>query len=76
MAGYAVMVEGVRHLLVRDMDPLAVDEGLNLEPISYLVAWQRQEPCEVVGGVAAGQHARSIAASPGASSRRRRHEVA
>jgi hypothetical protein len=38
----------VRHLLVLDMDLLAVDEKLGLEPINYLLARQEQEPCEVV----------------------------
>jgi len=38
----------VRHLLVLDMDLLAVDEKLGLEPINYLLASQKQEPCEVV----------------------------
>jgi hypothetical protein len=37
-----------RYLLVLDMDLLAVDEELDLEPINYLVAQQQQEPCEVV----------------------------
>jgi hypothetical protein len=37
-----------RYLLVLDMDLLAVDEQLDLEPISYLVAKQQQGPCEVV----------------------------
>jgi hypothetical protein len=37
-----------RYLLVLDMDLLAVDEQLDLEPINYLVARQEQEPCEVV----------------------------
>jgi hypothetical protein len=37
-----------RYLLVLDMDLLAVDEKLDLEPINYLVARQEQEPCEVV----------------------------
>jgi hypothetical protein len=37
-----------RYLLVLDMDLLAVDEELDLEPINYLVARQEQEPCEVV----------------------------
>jgi hypothetical protein len=37
-----------RYLLVLDMDLLAVDEELDLEPISYLVTRQEQEPCEVV----------------------------
>src|ERR1019366_3725097 len=37
-----------RYLLVLDMDLLAVDEQLGLKPISYLVARQEQEPCEVV----------------------------
>jgi hypothetical protein len=37
-----------RYLLVLDMDLLAVDEELDLEPISYLVARQEEEPCEVV----------------------------
>jgi hypothetical protein len=37
-----------RYLLVLDMDLLAMDEEHNLEPISYLVGKQAQEPCEVV----------------------------
>ena len=37
-----------RYLLVVDMDFLAVDEMLDLQPISYLVTRQEQEPCEVV----------------------------
>jgi hypothetical protein len=37
-----------RYLLVLDMDLLAVDEELDLQPINYLVARQEQEPCEVV----------------------------
>jgi hypothetical protein len=37
-----------RYLLVLDMDLLAVDRKLGLEPISYLVARQEEEPCEVV----------------------------
>jgi hypothetical protein len=37
-----------RYLLVLDMDLLALDEELDLEPINYLVARQEQEPCEVV----------------------------
>jgi hypothetical protein len=37
-----------RYLLVLDMDLLAVDEELDLEPISYLVAKQEQAPGEVV----------------------------
>jgi hypothetical protein len=37
-----------RYLLVLDMDLLAVDEELDLEPISYLVARLEEEPCEVV----------------------------
>lgn len=37
-----------RYLLVVDMDFLALDEQLGLQPISYLVARQEQEPCEVV----------------------------
>jgi hypothetical protein len=42
-------VTGVRrYLLVLDMDLLAVDEELDLEPISYLVAKQEQAPGEVV----------------------------
>ena len=38
----------MRHLLVLDMDLLAVDEKFDLEPVSYLIARQEQEPCEVV----------------------------
>jgi hypothetical protein len=37
-----------RYLLVLDMDLLAMDEEHDLEPISYLVAKQEQEPCEVI----------------------------
>jgi hypothetical protein len=37
-----------RYLVVLDMDLLAADEELELEPISYLVAQQEQEPCEAV----------------------------
>jgi hypothetical protein len=37
-----------RYLLVLDMDLLALDEELDLEPINYLVARQEQEPCEAV----------------------------
>jgi hypothetical protein len=37
-----------RYLLVLDMDLLAVDEELDLEPINYLAARQEQETCEVV----------------------------
>ena len=37
-----------RYLLVLDMDLLAADERLGLEPISYLLARQQEQPCEVV----------------------------
>jgi hypothetical protein len=37
-----------RYLLVLDMDLLALDEELDLEPINYLVARQEDEPCEVM----------------------------
>ena len=37
-----------RYLLVLDMDLLALDEELGLEPVSYLVAQQEQRPCDVV----------------------------
>jgi hypothetical protein len=37
-----------RCLLVLDMDLLALDEELDLEPVNYLVAQQEQQPCEVV----------------------------
>jgi hypothetical protein len=37
-----------RYLLVLDMDLLALDEELDLEPINYLVARQEEGPCEVV----------------------------
>jgi hypothetical protein len=37
-----------RYLLVLDEDLLTVDEELGLEPISYLVERQEQEPCEVI----------------------------
>jgi hypothetical protein len=35
-----------RYLVVLDMDFLAADEELDLEPINYLVAQQEQEACE------------------------------
>jgi hypothetical protein len=37
-----------RYLLVLDMDLLALDEELDLEPVNYLVAQQEQQPSEVV----------------------------
>jgi hypothetical protein len=37
-----------RYLVVLDMDLLAMDDEHGLEPISYLVARQEEEPCEVV----------------------------
>ena len=37
-----------RYLLVLDMDLLAVDEQLGLEPISYLLVRQEEQPSEVV----------------------------
>jgi hypothetical protein len=37
-----------RYLLVLDMDLLALDEELDLEPVNYLVAQQEQQPCDVV----------------------------
>ena len=37
-----------RYLLVLDMDLLALDEELDLQPINYLVERQEQEPGEVV----------------------------
>ena len=38
----------MRHyLLVLDMDLLALDQELDLEPINYLVEQQEQQPCEV-----------------------------
>ena len=37
-----------RYLLVLDMDLLAVDEQLGLEPISYLLARQEEQPSDVV----------------------------
>jgi len=37
-----------RYLLVLDMDLLAVDDQLGLEPISYLLARQQEQPSEVV----------------------------
>jgi hypothetical protein len=37
-----------RYLLVLDMDLLALDEELDQEPVSYLVAQQEQQPCDVV----------------------------
>ena len=37
-----------RYLLVLDMDLLALDEELDLEPVNYLLAQQEQRPCDVV----------------------------
>src|SRR5260370_597641 len=37
-----------QYLLILDMDLLAVDEQLDLEPINYLMARQEQEQCEGV----------------------------
>jgi len=37
-----------RYLLVLDMDLLTLHEELGLEPVSYLVAQQEQQPCDVV----------------------------
>ena len=37
-----------RYLLVLDMDLLALDEELDLQPVNHLVAQQEQQPCEVV----------------------------
>ncbi len=37
-----------RYLIVLDMDFLAADEELDLEPINYLVVHQEREPCETV----------------------------
>ena len=37
-----------RYLLVLDMDLLAVDEQLGLQPISYLLARQEEQSCQVV----------------------------
>ena len=49
VTSYLTEVMGVRrYLLVLDMDLLAVDSELDLEPINHLVARQEQEPCEVV----------------------------
>src|ERR671937_1105132 len=36
-----------RYLLVLDMDLLAVDTQLDLEPVRYLMARQEEQPCEV-----------------------------
>jgi len=48
-----------RYLLVLDMDLLALDEELDLQPISYLVARREQEPGEVVVlSLAASQQAK------------------
>jgi hypothetical protein len=44
-----------RYLLVLDMDLLAVDEQLGLEPISYLLARQEEQPSEVVVRSLAGR---------------------
>jgi hypothetical protein len=37
-----------RYLLVLDMDLLALDAELDLQPINHLVTQQEQQPCEVV----------------------------
>jgi hypothetical protein len=37
-----------RYLVVLDMDFLAADEKLELEPINYLIAQQEREPCQAV----------------------------
>jgi hypothetical protein len=37
-----------RYLIVLDMDFLAADSKLDLEPINYLVAQREREPCEAV----------------------------
>ena len=37
-----------RYLLILDTGPLALDQELGQEPISYLAGRQQQEPCEVV----------------------------
>jgi hypothetical protein len=36
-----------RYLLVLDMDLLAIDEELDLEPINHIVGEQEREPCQV-----------------------------
>ena len=36
-----------RYLLVLDMDLLAIDEELDLEPINHIIGEQEQEPCEL-----------------------------
>jgi hypothetical protein len=51
-----------KYLLVLDMDLLAVDEEHDLEPISYLVAKQEQEPSR-----------RPVRKVPGRASARPRH---
>jgi hypothetical protein len=42
------VISVARYLLVLDMDLLALDDELDLEPINYLVARQQREPCQVV----------------------------
>jgi hypothetical protein len=37
-----------RSLLVPDVDLLALDEELDLEPVNHLVAQREQQPCDVV----------------------------
>ena len=37
-----------RYLLILDTGPLALDQELGQEPISYLAGRQQQEPCEVM----------------------------
>jgi hypothetical protein len=58
-----------RYLLVLDMDLLALDEELDLEPINYLVARHEQERSEVVvlSLVATRQARRHLAAAQPAS---------
>jgi hypothetical protein len=42
------VINVARYLLVLDMDLLALDDELDLEPINYLVARQEREPCEIM----------------------------
>ena len=51
-----------RYLLVLDMDLLALDEELGLEPINYLVARQEKEPYQVTVLSLAGQAQKKLPA--------------
>jgi hypothetical protein len=51
-----------RYLFVLDMDLLALDEELDLQPINYLVERQEKEPCQVTVLSLASQAQRKLPA--------------